>query len=90
MREAFDAFAQSFAMDWKIVSQDRPKRVIIMVSKGDHCLVDLLYRWRTGELNIDPVAIVSNHPREAAIRTDIGDIAFHHVCLLYTSDAADE
>ena len=79
MREAFDAFAQSFAMDWKIVSQDRPKRVIIMVSKGDHCLVDLLYRWRTGELNIDPVAIVSNHPREAAIRTDIGDIAFHHV-----------
>ena len=79
MREAFGTFAQSFAMDWKIISQDRAKRVLIMVSKADHCLVDLLYRCRTSELNIEPVAIVSNHPLEAAIRTDIGDIPFHHV-----------
>ena len=79
LRSDFAAFARGFAMEWKIVSQDRPRRVLIMVSKGDHCLVDLLYRWRTGELNIDPVAIVSNHSREAAIRTDIGDVPFHHV-----------
>ncbi len=79
LRAAFTKFARGFAMDWKITSQDRPRRVLIMVSKGDHCLVDLLYRWRTGELNIDPVALVSNHPRDAAIRTDIGDIPFHHV-----------
>ena len=50
-----------------------------MVSKFDHCLVDLMYRWRIGELNIDPVAIISNHPREAAVRIDIGDIPFHHL-----------
>ena len=62
-----------------MAAQDRPRRVLIMVSKADHCLVDLLYRWRTGELNIDPVAIVSNHPRDVAIRTDIGEIPFHHV-----------
>lgn len=79
LRTGFAKFAKSFAMDWKIVSQDRARRVLIMVSKADHCLVDLLYRCRTGELAIDPVALVSNHPREAAIRTDIGDIAFHHV-----------
>ena len=79
LRASFARLAGEYAMEWKIVSQDRPRRVIIMVSKGDHCLVDLLYRWRTGELNIDPVAIVSNHPRDAAIRTDIGDIPFHHV-----------
>ena len=79
LRASFAKLAGEYAMDWKIVSQYRPRRVIIMVSKTDHCLVDLLYRWRTGELNIDPVAIVSNHPRDVAIRTDIGDIPFDHV-----------
>ena len=79
LREQFAPLAGEYAMDWKLVAQDRPRRTIIMVSKFDHCLVDLLYRWRTGELNIDPVAIVSNHPREAAIQTDIGEIPFHHL-----------
>ena len=79
LRDAFAPFADALAMRWKLAGQSRPRRVLIMVSKADHCLVDLLYRWRTGELNIDPVAIVSNHPREAAIRTDIAGIPFHHV-----------
>jgi formyltetrahydrofolate deformylase len=79
LRGEFETLAREYAMQWKIALQARPRRVLIMVSKFDHCLVDLLYRWRTGELNIDPVAIVSNHPREAAIQTDIGDIPFHHV-----------
>ena len=79
LRREFAPFAKEFAMRWQLAAQDRPRRVIILVSLGDHCLVDLLYRWRTGELNIDPVAIVSNHPREKAIRTDIGDIPFHHI-----------
>jgi len=79
LREEFAALAGEFRMRWKLSLQDRPRRVLIMVSKADHCLVDLLYRWRTGELNIDPVAIVSNHPRDAAVRIDIGDIPFHHL-----------
>lgn len=79
LRSDFAGFAESFGMRWKLTSQDRPRRVLIMVSKFDHCLVDLLYRWRTGELNIDPVAIVSNHPREAAIAVDLAGIPFHHV-----------
>lgn len=82
LRREFDPFAREFAMRWQLAAQDRARRVIIMVSKADHCLIDLLYRWRTGELKIDPVAIVSNHPREVALasgRTDIGDIPFHHV-----------
>jgi formyltetrahydrofolate deformylase len=79
LRSEFETLAREYAMQWKIALQARPRRVLIMVSKFDHCLVDLLYRWRMGELNIDPVAIVSNHPREAAIQTDIGDIPFHHV-----------
>ncbi len=79
LRAAFAKFAQPFAMDWKIVSGDRRRRVLIMVSKADHCLVDLLYRCRTGELNVEPVALVSNHPRDVAIHTEIGDIPFHHI-----------
>jgi formyltetrahydrofolate deformylase len=79
LRADFAALAGDFAMEWKMAREDRPRRTIIMVSKFDHCLVDLIYRWRTGELAIEPVAIVSNHPREAAIRMDIGDIPFHHI-----------
>jgi formyltetrahydrofolate deformylase len=79
LRADFAGLASDFGMDWKMAREDRPRRTIIMVSKFDHCLVDLIYRWRTGELAIDPVAIVSNHPREAAIRVDIGDIPFHHI-----------
>ncbi|QUL37581.1 formyltetrahydrofolate deformylase [Erythrobacter sp. JK5] len=79
LRADFAGFADEFGMRWKIVPRDAPRRVLIMVSKFDHCLVDLLYRWRTHELNIEPVAIVSNHPRDAAIGTDIGDIPFHHL-----------
>lgn len=78
LRADFAALAGEFTMDWKMAREDRPRRTIILVSKFDHCLVDLIYRWRTGELAIDPVAIVSNHPRESAIRVDIGDIPFHH------------
>lgn len=79
LRADFASLAREFAMEWKMAPAARPRRTIIMVSKFDHCLVDLIYRWRTGELGIDPVAIVSNHPREAAIRMDIGDIPFHHI-----------
>jgi len=79
LRADFAALAGEYAMEWTMVAEDRPRRTIILVSKFDHCLVDLIYRWRTGELPIDPVAIVSNHPREAAIRVDIGDIPFHHI-----------
>lgn len=81
LRGDFEPLAGEFAMRWKLAAQDRARRVLIMVSKFDHCLVDLLYRWRTGELNIEPVAIVSNHPRDAAIQTNIGDIPFHHVAV---------
>jgi formyltetrahydrofolate deformylase len=79
LRTDFSALAVEFGMEWKMAREDQPRRTLILVSKFDHCLVDLIYRWRTGELAIEPVGIVSNHPREAAIRVDIGDIPFHHI-----------
>jgi len=79
LRDDFGQLAGNYAMDWKLALRDRPRRVLLMVSKFDHCLASLLYRWRIGELPIDPVAIISNHPREAISHTDIGDVPFHHL-----------
>ena len=90
LRAAFLPLASELAMDWKLVSRDRRRRVLIMVSKFDHCLADLLYRWRIGELPIDPVAIVSNHPREAISHTHIGDVPFHHLPVTTATKAEQE
>ncbi|MEP3052398.1 MAG: formyltetrahydrofolate deformylase [Erythrobacter sp.] len=90
MREQFSAFAAELSMVWKLALRDRPRRVLIMVSKFDHCLADLLYRWRTEELNIDPVAVVSNHPREAVSHSDIGDVPFFHLPVSKETKAAQE
>lgn len=57
----FVEVAEKFGMTWKIHSASAPTRTLIMVSKFDHCLADLLYRHQKGELNIEITAIVSNH-----------------------------
>ena len=90
LRERFTAVAERFGMDWQLALRDRPRRTMLMVSKLDHCLADLLYRWRTGDLNLQPVAIVSNHPREAIAHTEIGDIPFHHLPIEADDKTAQE
>ena len=50
-----------FEMDYRFAESSEPKRLAIMVSREDHCLSDLLWRWRSGELGADVVAVVSNH-----------------------------
>jgi formyltetrahydrofolate deformylase len=64
-------------MRWSFRPQRARRRVLILVSKFDHCLVDLLYRARIGELGIDIVGIVSNHPREVLGQLDLGGVPFH-------------
>jgi len=61
LRAAFEMTALGFDMEWAIHDASQPTKVLIMVSKYDHCLRDLLYRRSTGELNIVISAIVSNH-----------------------------
>jgi formyltetrahydrofolate deformylase len=53
--------AERFAMDWRIDDAARPKRVAILVSREDHCLLDLLWRWRRGELRCEIPLVISNH-----------------------------
>ena len=55
------------------------RRVMLLVSKSDHCLVDLLYRRRIGELQMDISAIVANHPRETYSHIDLEDLPFHYL-----------
>src|ERR1700722_370617 len=79
LRETFKAIASGFAMTWSMSPVGQLKRVVLMVSRFDHCLVDLLYRWRSGELAMLPVAIIANYPRETYAHIDFGDISFHHL-----------
>jgi formyltetrahydrofolate deformylase len=79
LQTGFGAIAERFKMAWQMRDQATRRRVMILASKSDHCLVDLLYRWRTGELEMIPTAIVSNHPRETYNGIDFGDIPFHHL-----------
>ncbi len=76
---ALQPVAERFRMAWRLTDRGARKRVMLFVSKFDHCLVDLLYRWRLGELAMAPVGIISNHPRDMFAHLDIGDIPFHHV-----------
>ena len=57
----FGPVAERFEMRWRVERSDRPHRVALFVSKYDHCLVDLLYRQRSGELACDIPLIISNH-----------------------------
>ncbi len=75
--EGFAPVAERYGMQWSFRSQRTRRRVLILVSKFDHCLIDLLYRARLGELGMDIVGVVSNHPREALGRMDLGDVPFH-------------
>ncbi|MCK9506100.1 MAG: formyltetrahydrofolate deformylase [Porticoccaceae bacterium] len=61
IRRDFEPVAESLGMQWAMRNSRQPTKVIIMVSKFDHCLTDLLYRYSKGDLNMDIVAVVSNH-----------------------------
>ena len=81
LQTGFAAIAERFQMDWQMRDRASRRRVMMLVSKSDHCLVDILYRWRTKELAMIPTAIVSNHPRETFAGVDLGEIPFHHLPL---------
>lgn len=61
IRAGFADVAQAFDMQWALYDTREPMRVLLMVSKFDHCLTDLLYRYHKGEMDMTITAIVSNH-----------------------------
>src|SRR3954452_3112436 len=79
LQTGFASIADRFGMDWQMRDRASRRRVMLLVSTSDHCLADILYRWRTGELEMIPTAIVSNHARDTYRNLDFGDIPFHHL-----------
>jgi formyltetrahydrofolate deformylase len=77
---SFGEVAERFGMTWSIRGTSEKRRVVILVSKFDHCLADLLYRWRIGELaTMEPVGIIANYPRETYAHIDFGSIPFTYL-----------
>ena len=75
----FAELAQSFGMTWSIRPRQQKRRVMILVSRSDHCLVDLLYRRRIGELAMEITAVVANYPLETYAHVDLQGLPFHHL-----------
>lgn len=90
VHERFAELASQHAMSWKMRSLRERRRVLMMVSKFDHCLGDLLYRHRIGELQMDVVGIISNHARDVLKISMIGDIPFHHLPVTRETKAQQE
>lgn len=90
LNTAFAPLAQRLAMQWHIRDADAPRKVLLMVSKFDHCLEDLLYKVRVGELKMEVVAIASNHPQDRSKPSLVGDIPWHHFPITPDSKASQE
>lgn len=84
---AFGEIADRFHMEWRIEHAARRKRLAIFVSKQDHCLLELLWQWRAGDLYADIAMVVSNHADAGEAARSLG-IPFHHVPVL--TGAKDE
>jgi formyltetrahydrofolate deformylase len=81
--------AGPFEMEQRFAESSQVKRVAIMVSREDHCLSDLLWRWRSGELGGELVAVISNHPDHAEQVAAVG-LPFHHIAVDSESREAAE
>lgn len=100
-RSRFSEVATEFAMDWQLSDSSIRKRLVILVSKQDHCLDDLLYRWRSGELQVEIPLVISNHADLRSfvewhgipfIHIDMSadkEDAFQHIAALFDEHQAD-
>jgi formyltetrahydrofolate deformylase len=78
LRTGFAAAADVFDMTWQLDDATRRTRILLMVSRFDHCLTDLLYRWRTGSLGGEVAVVVSNH-EDLAHLADTAGVPFIHI-----------
>ena len=89
LRSDFAEVALRFRMEWAIHDVNERPRAMIMVSRYDHCLNDILYRWSIGELAIDITAVVSNHPDLEKL-AQRHDLPFHHLPVTAATKADQE
>jgi formyltetrahydrofolate deformylase len=75
---AFGPLAERFSMKWRLARSTARPRLALMVSKYDHCLADLLYRWRCGELRCEVALVIGNHA-DAEPLAAFHRVPFHHI-----------
>jgi formyltetrahydrofolate deformylase len=90
LEQGLESFARSLAMQWTLRNRAQRRRVMLLVSKFDHCLADILYRWRIGELPMDIAGVIANHPRETYRHLDLDGIPFHYLPVDKNSRAEQE
>jgi formyltetrahydrofolate deformylase len=78
LERSFAAVGEPFRMDWRLAYPSERKRVALLASRHDHCLLDLLWRWRRGELDCDVVGVVSNHRDLEPLVAEFA-VPYHHV-----------
>jgi formyltetrahydrofolate deformylase len=78
LRQQFAAIASAFAMTWRISDSAKKKRLVVLVSKQEHCLYDLLARWHADELEVEIPCVISNHETFRGL-VEWHGIPFHHV-----------
>jgi formyltetrahydrofolate deformylase len=76
--DRFVDVAREFRLDWRVSDTEVPKRIVLLASREDHCLADVLHRWRRGDLRCDIPLVISNHPDLEPL-VDWYGIAFRHV-----------
>ncbi len=86
---AFAPLARRHGMCWRASYTDAPKRMAIMVSRYDHCLIDLLWRWDAGELEAEIPLVVSNHP-DLEARSEHYGVPFYHLPVTKETKAEQE
>jgi formyltetrahydrofolate deformylase len=79
LRDRLAPVTQRYQMQWQLRARGERYRVLVLVSKYDHCLIDLLYRQRIGELQMDVAGIVSNHRREVLEISLPEVVPFHYL-----------
>jgi formyltetrahydrofolate deformylase len=86
---AFTPLARRHGMSWSLAYTDTPKRMAILVSRYDHCLIDLLWRWDAGELDAEIPLVISNHPDLEPKAAQYG-IPYHHLPVTTETKAEQE
>jgi len=76
--QAFAPIAKRFEMDWRVAYAHERKRVALMASREDHCLLDLLWRYRRGELDMDVTCVISNHDQLRG-EVEVLGVRYHHI-----------
>jgi formyltetrahydrofolate deformylase len=78
LRKNFHQIAETYGIEWRLESAKRIKKMAIFVSKEDHCLLELLWKWRSGELVVDIPLVISNH-EELKQLVESFEIPFYHI-----------